>query len=40
MSPNKLYITFIYYYLVIMFTSCYCFDQKTGIAFNGSFSFS
>ena len=31
--------TFIYYFLLIMFTCCW-FDQKTGNAFNGSFSFS
>ena len=37
-SPNKLYITFIYYSLVIMFTLCHWFDQKTRIAFSGSFS--
>ena len=37
-SLNKLYIIF-RYFLVFMFTSCCWFDQKTGIEFNGSFSF-
>ena len=32
-------IHYIFYFLVIMFTLCYWFDQKTGIAFNSNFSF-
>ena len=26
-------------FLVIMFILCYCYDQKTGMAFTGSYSF-
>ena len=36
---SKLHFTFIFYFLVIMFILCWCFDRKTGIGFNGSFSF-
>ena len=42
-SLSKLYITFFFFFffnfLVIMFTLCWWFDQKTRIAFNRSFCF-
>ena len=38
-SPNKLHVTFIFYFLVIMFTLCSWFDQKNEVAFNGGLSF-
>ena len=38
-KDSKLSITFIFYFLVIMFTLCPWFDQKPGIAFNGGLSF-
>ena len=38
-SPNKLYITPILYFLVIMFRLRCWFDQTTEIVFNCSFSF-
>ena len=37
MVPNRTTDHIVFYFLVIMFTLCYLFDQKAGITFTGYF---
>ena len=38
-SPNKLFMTIILFFFIVMFVLCYWYDKNTGTGFTGNYNF-